>query len=442
MFKVGFAKIDLEDALLPKQPIREPIEAVSLYVEDGSTSCIWSVLDFMDFNLLVVNSIRSAIHEKTAIPLEHIHVLTTHNHGGGEPNAEILAHLTADCAMAAMGCAKEAKVRYAFTKTDKKVNIKRRLYIPEISGTATVFFGVSEKCSFESALFAEAVIKGLEEGKTVNLPGKSFTKSRGEFSEGDREICAIEFATPEGETIGTLTRFAAHAVCANRPGSFSSDYPYHVRRKMEELCGGVAMFMNGPCAEIAPAMEDKQEGRERVLGEYIACLAKRAVEEKEFFTPDKITDEIVEVPLPVRDEVLKNFVDISDEMPESLPERKAYLDRKRLCGTLGFLREKYELGESELSDTVKVSLGVLKLGELTIFAMPGESFSETAMAIKETLGGDICTVTEHGRTVMYIPTEEEFHLGGYESSCKLTAKNAEAILRYESINALKRIKNK
>ena len=39
------------------------------------------------------------------------------------------------------------------------------------------------------------------------------------------------------------------------------------------------------------------------------------------------------------------------------------------------------------------------------------------------------TVTEHGRTVMYIPPDEERRLGSYESICSVTDFGAETILR-------------
>ena len=46
---------------------------------------------------------------------------------------------------------------------------------------------------------------------------------------------------------------------------------------------------------------------------------------------------------------------------------------------------------------------------------------------------DLVTVTEHGRTVMYLPPEEEFAKGGYETVCKLTVPHAERVLREEAV---------
>ena len=74
---------------------------------------------------------------------------------------------------------------------------------------------------------------------------------------------------------------------------------------------------------------------------------------------------------------------------------------------------------------------------VTFLGFPGETFNATAKAVKESFAHkNIVTATEHDRTVMYLPPEAEFALGGYESTCKLTAGSAEGVLRTEVTNAL------
>ena len=208
---------------------------------------------------------------------------------------------------------------------------------------------------------------------------------------------------------------------------------------MKSAFGGAAMFLNGPCADIAPAMIDKMEGRERPLGEYVASVALDALSREEYREITDVCDSKSEIRLPVRREVLDNAVEISSVMPDSLPERKRYLELCRLEKTLPFLREKYSEGERELTDTVSVFLGFLRLGDLVFVAFPGETFSVTGESVIEAFPNakmKICTVTEHERTVMYLPPYDEFLRGGYESICKTTAPESEAILRHEAIKKL------
>lgn len=443
MIKVGFYKKNLYEALVPKQEVREPIEAVVLYIEDEEKSSVWIVLDFMDFNRGYTDGIKSEVSKRLLLSVDMIHIVTTHNHGGGDPEPCILSSLVADAAELAKAAKKEALMRYSFTETDTQKNIKRRLFVPEIGGKATLYFGASEKNDFNASLFRENVVTKMKEGRECNSMGTETSLDYERFPEADKEIAVIQFATPEGEVIGSIVRYAAHAVTANRPGSYSSDYPYYVRAGMEEKFGGVCMFLNGPCGEIAPAMINKLEGVERVLGGYLAECAAGAVSKEKFEKIESFISEKYEVKLPVREELLKNKVEIPEKMPDDLKERRIFLEKKRLEHTLPFLNEKYSVGEEKLDEDISIFLGALSLGDLTILAFPGETFNETASKVKSEFPSDkIITVTEHERTVMYIPPEAELTLGGYETVCRVTGSGAEKRLYDSAKNFYKLIKEK
>ena len=129
---------------------------------------------------------------------------------------------------------------------------------------------------------------------------------------------------------------------------------------------------------------------------------------------------------------------IQAKFTKFLEERRKYLERISYAETLGFLREKYGEGEESLSDKTTVSVGVLRIDNLTLVGFPGETFSTTAKEIKEAfLNKDICTITEHGRTVMYLPPKLECERGGYESVCRVTKEGEEQTLKEEVIKGLK-----
>jgi len=439
MFKTGLSKINLKDALFPQLPIREPIEAVSAYFENDETSALWIVLDFMDFNKLYTDTIRTKISEDLGLSQEKIHVLTTHNHGGGTPSIEILAKLCSKCAVDAKDKAIHAKIRYARTESDRQLNILRRLYIPEIEGVSTLYFGACEKNMHNSLLFKERVISELREGRICNYIGEDAIDEVVPFAEGDKELFVLQFVSLDGALIGSIVRFASHAVTCNREGSYSSDYPYYVRAGMETEFGGICMFLNGPCAEIAPSMHDKFDGSEKTLGKQIANLAIEAIGNSELESIYHFADDKHEIMLPVRKEVIDNFVSIESEMPDSIPDKRRHLEKIKLKGSLPFLREKYSEGESVLGEEISVQIGLLQLNDITFLAFPGETFYKTGDYIKKSFAEKrIITVTEHERTVMYLPPEEDFKLGGYESTCKLTASNSESVLREKVLDYLKK----
>ncbi|MBE6613757.1 MAG: hypothetical protein E7631_00450 [Ruminococcaceae bacterium] len=441
MVSIGFARQDLEAALRPIQPIREErVEAIAMYIADAQSECVWIVLDFMDFNLYTIRRLTDAAAEKTGIPAEHIHIVTTHNHGGGEPDRDVLSALAADCALEAKNAARPAQMRFVRTQCDKQVNIYRRKYIPELDGMTTLWYGASESEGFDTAPFVENAVQCVLEG-TISYDSRRETKRPFDpFPAADSTVYAAQFRTPEGKPIGSLVRFAAHAVCCNRPGSFSSDYPYHVRKTMEREFGGISLFLNGPCGDIAPGMKNKYEGTEKVLGPYIASVALAALEDVPFTPLERFADAVKPVRLAVREGVKQHCIDTSAPIPgtEDLPARFRGLEVLKYAEQLDFLYEKYAYGEDALCDTVQVSLGFLQLGGLTLAAYPGETFSLTGLALCEAFpDADICTVTEHGRTIMYIPPADHCAMGGYETICRMIKSGEEEVLRASMIREMK-----
>lgn len=437
MIKAGFYKQNLEEVLLPTYPVmEEKIEAVALYLSDESSRAIWMTLDFMDFNLLVVNTLKDSIHTATGIDKDNIHIVTTHNHGGGTPDWSSLAKLCADCASLAMENAVNVRVRHNKGECGRQVSIIRRKYVPELDGMTTLFYGASEKDLFNSAPFVENAVENIREGTLSYTGARDTTREFSPFESGDKTVFVVEFCNENDETIGSIVRFSAHAVCSNRPEVFSSDYPWHIRKNMEDALGGICVFWNGPCGDIAPGMTDKSDGTQVTLGKYIADTALSLLKDAEFDKCNSFKDESISISLPVRAEIIENNVPISSEMPTELPEIRRYLENLSYKETLPFLREKYLEGEEKVGDMINISFGLLKIGSLCIAAFPGETFSTTAKEFCCAFADDsICTITEHGRTVMYIPPKQDWKLGGYETVCRVTKPESEEILLKNTISA-------
>lgn len=443
MIRVGFSKQDLETALQPKMPVREErIEAIGLYLASETLQSIWITLDFMDFDLRVVNALTAAVQSATGMDPAHIHIVTTHNHGGGEPELETLCSLTALCAQNAAKNAVPAQMRWARCQTDRQVNIIRRYPVPEFGGMNTMYFGATDQNGFNCAPFAEYAVNCVKNGRLSYSGQAETTRPAIALPVGDADVFALQFCGTDGSILGTVIRFAAHAVCCNRDDSYSSDYPYHVRKGIEKKFGGVGLFWNGPCGDIAPCMTSKADGTERKLGAYISTLAAKALNSGGFVPITAFKDASIRVALPVREKFRIGMPALPETIPELLPQRRNYLEHRLLTELADFLQGKYRNGEQSVGDTIAISLGFLQLNDLLVTAFPGETFSVTGKALQEAFPEkSICTVTEHGRTVMYLPPEDDCRLGGYESVCRTTAPNAENILRSKAISAAKSFLN-
>ena len=435
MITCGFGSRDLEGIFLEERPIRERCEAKAFYVETESFAAVWLVLDFMDFDLAIVKTLENALTASTGVSADHAHVVTTHNHGCAtcdRLNLELLCRLAGECAATAKHGARPAKMRHACITLKEQVNYIRRVFVPEVDGTATCFWGPAPANGFDSSPFVEHYLAELDAGRLVCNGMAHTSRPAAPFVPGDQRLFVVEFRALDDTPLGSFVRFAAHAVCCNCPEYYSSDYPWHVRTEVAKTLGGVSIFFNGPCADIAPGVVDKASGGEHWLGKLLASEAVHAISSAEFAPLTEVEDAIWHVSLPVRKEVIENKVEVQDELPVALPERKRYLEKLRLKSTLPFLRSKYLNGEMSPKETIEIELGMLRFNNLKLLAFPGETFASTACMDDES----VMTITEHGRTVMYIPPDEERRLGSYESICSITDFGAEMVLRNAALKLI------
>ncbi len=441
---IGMKRQDLEKALRPVgvEIGEERVEACCLYVKSEAAEAAWIVLDFMDFNLNVVKTVRDAVVAKTGIAAEHVHVLSTHNHGGGTPDLEVLSDVVADAACEAKATARAAKMRTANARPEKRVNYLRRIYVPELEGCTTYWFGVGDFEGFETfdaAPHIEHAINEVVRGKLAYFGNEPTERPYTPWPEADDLLTVVEFRAIEDDApIGSLVRFASHVNCDNGGGYLEGDFPYVLRQRMEAALGGNSLFFTGPCGDVCPWMAKKRNGTSAMIGNHLADTALKALQDVPFEPVTKFADLTQPVDLPVRAEVLAGDVQLPEEIPEDLPNRRRYLEAKRTKDSMDFLLEKYQEGvEGPLTDTVEIQLGFLRLNDVIFVAFPGETFSTTGEELRAAYPElNISTVTEHWRTVMYLPPKEDLANGSYEATCRVTDEGAAELLAEKSIETM------
>ena len=434
---VGFASVNLMEILNQRRPTEMPVEVRAVFFRQDDRNSVYLVSDFMDFNLKVVDTLKAAVAKQLPANTE-IHIVTTHNHGGLTWQAFDMARygeLAAQCACQAMEGCRHAWMRVGQAKLTRPLSMIRRIAIPELGGKLSCFFGIREEENRNAAPFIEAALQEVRDGKGLSYKSRcETTRPYQPFAPADPDLDVLEFIAADDHSImGRIVRFACHANCCNRDDYISADYPGYLRQMLDSRRPGLTLFFNGPCAEIAPAIPGKSPESGKLLGGALAELAMKALEaleDSDCLPLNCFEDHLCPVELPVRQEVLDNHVEMPAEIPEDLPARKRYLELKRLMGTMPFLREKYTQGEAAPGKNIRISCALLRLNEVGLLFMPGETFNATGRAIQEAVPGTrLITVTEHGRTVMYLPPEEEFRQGGYEMTCAVTACGAEAVMR-------------
>ena len=165
----GFEAIDLQSALADELPMaQERIEALALFVASANApkhGTVWIVLDFMDLDLAIVNAIKKAVDRDTGLNMDRVHVLSTHNHGAGQPvKAQDIADLAALAAKKAMDKARPAEIRGIQFAMPEGMNYRRRIEVPDFNGMWTTFAGPDMKERRSASGFIEQAIRNINDG--------------------------------------------------------------------------------------------------------------------------------------------------------------------------------------------------------------------------------------------------------------------------------------
>ena len=233
----------------------------------------------------------------------------------------------------------------------------------------------------------------------------------------DTGIPILRFESVEGSTIAILVSYACHPVVLGADNlSWTGDYPYFVRKKLETTFpGAIAIFATG-CAG------DVNTGHSAA-----ASLSLLATPERSFAKAKEIGFGIANSVIDARlTDVSGNvghsevFADIcfeqrEQEAPDILAKswRLAAKDTSSLEVIWANWAEKH-MGR-DLSP-LKARITALKWGSVGIIALPGEIFAETALEIREKLAqkDPLFILAYADDNPGYIPPESDYLRGGYE----------------------------
>jgi hypothetical protein len=440
---VGFSKVNLMDILPQNKHCENDILGIGFYLEQEEKKSFFFTVDFMDFDFATVFTLTTAINKE--LPQAQIHIVTTHNHGGESCTSldmEKFCLHAKECAKTAIKNAQKAKVKIATASIDEKLTFTRRIFVPTLDSSFTCFYGIDTQKENNAANFVERAIESLKNnallftgnGSTENQNNSSIT-----FFDADPNISVIEFQTLNNQPIGNIVRFASHAVCCNLPDCYSSDFPGYLRKNMENSLGGISLFFNGPCAEIAPVIPCKSIDAAKKIADILSQKALELLEKTSFSNLEDFSDTIWQIPLPVREEIINNNVEANQilENLTNLRDKKNLLEKQRVKAIMPFLQGIHKNGINNPNNNITVSTALLKLGKFNLLFFSGETFSCTANEIISQFQNEkFITITEHGRTAMYIPPKEEYRRGGYEPTCATVSNLGEKTLKDTMIKNL------
>jgi hypothetical protein len=440
MLKCGFYEMDITPALgcnIPgyfhHRPAREVLD--KLYVQalvvgnEKNTIAIASV-DHVGLHWPAINLIKERVKKSLDILPEHILINCSHAHQGGHDASgdetdlwnQVMDIFRHQCSL---GTANE------FVEDEQYLQFI-------INRVADTIILASRRMEPSELRFGKGCLDGYSFCRIYNMEGGGLqtnpfgmnTKSQvnqarravlGPFRKADQSVQVIE-VRQKGKTAGILVNFTAHCDMVGSETAISADYPGELRHILKEHYGKdvTVSFIQGPCGDINHVdafhyNETHYPTRYLELGRALAVETMNVLDRAE---PSKSEDVLAmghDISLPLRKPDEKLLAWSKKTIAEITPDLKALGDFDTDQVDLFFAHYFKAAHEKEKED-LPAYLQVLKIGDMGIYASPGELFSAFGDELREKSPFDRTMVAGYSNGfVGYIVTPDCYVDGVYEA---------------------------
>ncbi len=451
MATISFGKVPLRGTFHAYWPFGTELYARLLYIHSGDNEVLIAAMDLGDTVQRETARFRALLSEKVGIPADNIwyHELQIH----AAPGGDIIIGDAIDAmveriapeveAMKARAVPFTCEVTEAYAGTQFSYN--REQYVHGLGG-CTVWAGLKydENGKPYTQDPGRLLLRGYEPSvKTLEKPVYFDNPN-------DPLAYLFVFKGEDGNILGTISRFAAHPdIGVLFESHHVSDYHYnfdwtgYLSEDMEAAFGAPAMYLNGPCANLA--MKKGFEGivtyeasaaeAKRVGTEFAAWLRKE--HEKKTVPmgdPDNCKVGRYPISLPISDYLPHSHAEWTEEIKAKMVEdaeaalqnaiadgapdyevKSLIDDRYRATYSPMFLNRTCLFDDETLrTRRYSVDFNVLRLGDYLFMGIPGESMVEMTHWMRSTFTGvKTVTMDQVNGYCSYMATPTSLTLGGY-----------------------------
>lgn len=406
------------------QTIHDPLFAKALWLENGSGTLVFVVVDICVMGLELIDEAKTLIREQQGLEPGCILVSSTHTHAAGA--VEEVHLVPADLAYRkrlperiarAVSLARERKrpARLAFGSAQAPEHaVCRRFWMRE---DYTPVNPVSGK---QDAIKTNPF--GVE--KQIISP----------VSSPDPELSFLAVQDLTGEWISILANYSMHYVGDWENGTITADYFGTFSNALKQKLGAkedfIGILSNGTSGDINiwDFLKEKNYpeahfAKSQLIGEDLAAKLIEQIAELKWETQPKLAFcyEVVEVKrrLPIENELAEAKEKVGRGDYENLqPNQEGW----------EYLYAREQVLLAEFPAIAQCPVQVFHIGAGSIGALPGEIFAETGLKIKaEMKGKSYFTVCLANGNLGYVPPLHELERGGYETwRCRISNLDGQA----------------
>lgn len=410
----------------PAKECRSPLQANALALRQGSTTVVILTVDLVAIQDPWAADIRRRVAEVAETDPSHVLLNASHTHAGPPASRPV----------------KVGGNQRVFSKVEDLY----LEYLPyQIEATARLALQRMEpvRVAYGRGSVELAVNRRerTPEGKTIlgwNRDGPC-----------DRDVCVLRFDALWGRPRAFLVNYACHPVVVGpEDPAISSDFVGPLRDFIERITGAPCLFLQGAAGNVLPleAFFD-HPGPEASFGERVALEALHAVADARGVATEIVRQDYASatpihlyrrqpaagqpdqplaaraetvtfplLPLPSMKEARRTVEHFAREYqrardsaapPEVLNPIEYHL--------LGAERTLKEMESGNPRTEVPATIQALRIGDCAIAAVPGEVFSEIALAVKARSPAALTMFAGYSNgCISYLPTAAEYPFGGYE----------------------------
>lgn len=404
--------------------IHDPLHAKALVFQSGNTAIAIVVVDICVMGQELLDIVKTKVEKELGINPSHVLISSTHTHAAGSVEEVHLVHADLtyrnklpDLIFKAVSLAtaqlKPAKV--SFGQVDVPEHLRCRRYMM--------------KHPYKPM---NPVTGKVDEIKTNPFGAEELIGSP--IAEVDPELAFLAVKSLEDEWISIVGNYSLHYVGDWENGTISADYfgvfANALKEKLAAGDGFVGIMSNGTSGDVN-------------IWDFIDSdkYPKQLFEKSKLIGEDLADRVLAVVPALVWDgqpnlSAAYDILEIARRMPQpdELQNAKAIVSEGGFEGLIPdaegwkklYAREQILLNEFE--NTAHCPIQLLKIGNGTIGALPGEFFAKTGLALKaEGLNEHYFTISLANGNLGYVPPKHELSRGGYETwRCRISNLNSDA----------------
>ena len=454
--EVGVAMVDITPPVgfplygYPSKPstgIKDSLYAKAIVFKQGETRGALVVCNLLGIPRDLSRIARERASKETGIPFQNMSISATHTH-------------------TSPGITESFK-EYALRESAGKLTEEDEngYFTDLINGITNAIISASNKTVEVEIISGKGQAPGISfnrrylmtDGRVRFNPGRNNPDIVRPAGPVDTDVSFVLFRPPgQNNYSSSLTVFSSHYV---RDGTeFSSDYPYFMQQRFNELFGDqhISIFGLGPCGNVNTVnvngpVENDADIKVKEFGYTLADAVNTALPKEVNGDPSlEIVSKILY--LPIQD-YTEEELEWSREVGEQLYNERSFLNHRRrlkisIWGVQPPLEKvrMYEAVAPAVSGEpwlIPVEIHVFKLDQKTaIVTMPSELFTEFGIDIKKRSPfANTMLIELANADIAYLPTIQGFKEGDYEAiNSRLIPGSGEKMID-SAIEILKQLKN-